>query len=60
MLRAFRDVSCLVTGGLGFIGSNVALALAAGGARVAVVDALVPQHGGDRRSPLPTSAIATS
>jgi UDP-glucose 4-epimerase len=45
-----RGASCLVTGGLGFIGSNLALALAASGARVAVVDALVPQHGGDRRN----------
>jgi UDP-glucose 4-epimerase len=45
-----RGASCLVTGGLGFIGSNLALTLAAGGARVAVVDALVPQHGGDRRN----------
>ena len=45
-----RGASCLVTGGLGFIGSNLALALAAGGARVAVVDALVPHHGGDRRN----------
>jgi nucleoside-diphosphate-sugar epimerase len=45
-----RGASCLVTGGLGFIGSNLALALIAGGARVAVVDALVPQHGGDRRN----------
>jgi UDP-glucose 4-epimerase len=45
-----RGASCLVTGGLGFIGSNLALALAAGGARVAVIDALVPQHGGDRRN----------
>jgi UDP-glucose 4-epimerase len=49
-LTAFRGASCLVTGGLGFIGSNLALALAAGGARVSVIDALVPQHGGDRRN----------
>jgi UDP-glucose 4-epimerase len=49
-LPAFRGVSCLVTGGLGFIGSNLALALSCGGARVAVVDALVPEHGGDRRN----------
>lgn len=33
---------------MGFIGSNLALALAAGGAEVTVVDALVPTHGGDR------------
>jgi UDP-glucose 4-epimerase len=49
-LSGLRGASCLVTGGLGFIGSNLALALAAGGIRVAVVDALVPQHGGDRRN----------
>jgi UDP-glucose 4-epimerase len=49
-LHAFHGASCLVTGGLGFIGSNLALALAAGGARVSVIDALVPQHGGDRRN----------
>src|SRR4051812_40356418 len=49
-LDAFRDASCLVTGGLGFIGSNVALALAAAGARVNVIDALVPEHGGNRRN----------
>jgi UDP-glucose 4-epimerase len=36
----------MVTGGLGFIGSNLALALADAGADVVVVDALVPTHGG--------------
>jgi UDP-glucose 4-epimerase len=35
----------MVTGGLGFVGSNLALALAKGGADVTVVDALVPTHG---------------
>lgn len=35
----------MVTGGLGFVGSNVALALADGGADVTVVDARVPTHG---------------
>lgn len=35
---------------MGFIGSNLALALAAAGARVRVIDALVPSHGGDRRN----------
>jgi UDP-glucose 4-epimerase len=35
----------MVTGGLGFVGSNLALALAEGGADVTVVDARVPTHG---------------
>ncbi len=48
--HAFADRRCLVTGGLGFIGSNLALALAASGAEVTVLDALVPEHGGDRRN----------
>ncbi|MDT5064756.1 MAG: UDP-glucose 4-epimerase, partial [Mycobacterium sp.] len=43
----FRGTRCLVTGGLGFIGSNVALALCEGGADVTIVDALVPRHGGN-------------
>ena len=41
---------CVVTGGLGFIGSNTVHALAAAGARVVVIDALVPEHGGDERN----------
>jgi UDP-glucose 4-epimerase len=49
-LRAFAGRRCVVTGGLGFIGSNLALALAAGAAEVCVIDRLVPQHGGDRRN----------
>ena len=49
-MRASRyaGTSCLVTGGLGFIGSNLALTLAAAGAKVTVVDSLEPRHGGDR------------
>jgi len=45
---AFRGRSCLVTGGLGFIGSNLALRLAREGADVTVVDAMYPRHGGNR------------
>ncbi len=36
---------CLVTGGSGFIGSNLALALADAGAAVTVVDSAVDRHG---------------
>ena len=38
----------LVTGGLGFIGSNLARELAAIGAHVTIVDALIPDYGGNR------------
>jgi UDP-glucose 4-epimerase len=41
------ELRWVVTGGLGFIGSAVVHRLAAEGARVTVVDALVPTHGGD-------------
>jgi UDP-glucose 4-epimerase len=39
---------CIVTGGLGFIGSNLVHQLVGRGADVVVIDAMVPQHGGDR------------
>ncbi|MCU1360201.1 MAG: uncharacterized protein JWN99_1490 [Ilumatobacteraceae bacterium] len=47
---AFADRICVVTGGLGFIGSNLVHRLVRAGARVRVVDALVPDHGGDLRN----------
>jgi UDP-glucose 4-epimerase len=40
----------IVTGGLGFIGSNVALALDSLGANVTVIDAFFPTHGGNREN----------
>ncbi len=49
-LGRFSGARCLVTGGLGFIGANVALALHRSGAAVTVVDALVPRHGGNLRN----------
>ncbi len=48
--RTFRDRRVLVTGGLGFIGSNLVRALVALGARVTVLDALIPEYGGNRRN----------
>jgi UDP-glucose 4-epimerase len=41
---------CVVTGGLGFIGSNVSHALIRRGAKVRIIDALIEGHGGDRRN----------
>jgi UDP-glucose 4-epimerase len=40
----------VVTGGLGFIGSNVSHELIRRGATVRIIDALVEGHGGDRRN----------
>lgn len=46
----YAGADCLVTGGLGFIGANVAHRLAAAGADVTVVDALVPTHGANHHN----------
>lgn len=44
---AFRDKEVLITGGLGFIGSNLAARLVALGARVLLVDSLITEYGGN-------------
>ena len=49
-MNKFDGSTCLVTGGLGFIGSNLAHYLASTGARVRILDALISQHGGDERN----------
>ncbi len=47
--RAFyADRRVLVTGGLGFIGSNLARTLVGLGAQVTIIDALIPDYGGNR------------
>lgn len=51
MQRPWREAlsgkSVLVTGGLGFIGSTLALQLVACGAKVTLLDAMIPGHGGN-------------
>ncbi len=47
---AYSGKPVLVTGGLGFIGSNLAIQLVHCGAKVTILDSLVAQHGGNWRN----------
>jgi UDP-glucose 4-epimerase len=44
---SWNDRKVLITGGLGFIGSNLARKLVHSGAQVTLVDSLVPEYGGN-------------
>ena len=46
-MKSYTNAKVLITGGLGFIGSNLARALADQGADVTLVDSLIPQYGGN-------------
>jgi UDP-glucose 4-epimerase len=46
-LDHFAGKHILITGGLGFIGSNLARSLVAAGAQVTLVDSLIPEYGGN-------------
>ena len=54
---AFTGRRCLVTGGLGFIGSNLALDLASRGAEVTVLDSRVPNHGANPHNLVPSGPL---
>lgn len=47
MQKAFGGKNILITGGLGFIGSNLAIALVRAGARLTILDNLTPGQGGN-------------
>lgn len=46
-MSTYAQSKVLITGGLGFIGSNLARALVTQGAGVTLVDSLIPQYGGN-------------
>jgi len=46
-LNNYKSSKVIISGGLGFIGSNLARALINQGAQVTLVDSLIPQYGGN-------------
>ena len=46
-MKNYSKKEILITGGLGFIGSNLARSLVSQGANVTLVDSLIPQYGGN-------------
>jgi UDP-glucose 4-epimerase len=46
-MTGYANSNVLITGGLGFIGSNLARELIAQGAHVTLVDSLIPEYGGN-------------
>jgi len=46
-MNSFKNAEVLITGGLGFIGSNLAKRLVDLGADVLLVDSLIPEYGGN-------------
>jgi len=47
MKEVFQGQRALITGGVGFIGSNLARRLADMGAEVTLVDSMIPEYGGN-------------
>jgi len=48
--NTFKSKKVLITGGLGFIGSNLARALVEAGAKVTLLDCLIPEYGGNKHN----------
>lgn len=46
-ISTYNNKKVLITGGLGFIGSNLAIRLIEAGAKVTLVDSLIPTYGGN-------------
>lgn len=46
-MESYSGQNVLITGGLGFIGSNLAIRLVELGARVTLLDSMIPSHGGN-------------
>src|SRR5260221_12476880 len=46
-MQGFKNKKVLITGGLGFVGSNLAIKLASFGAEVLIVDNMLPRQGGN-------------
>ena len=47
-MSAYKNAKVLITGGLGFIGSNLCRKLVSQDAKVTLVDSLIPQYGGNK------------
>jgi nucleoside-diphosphate-sugar epimerase len=47
---SFKGKKVLITGGLGFIGSNLAIRLVESGAQVTLVDSMIPEYGGNLKN----------
>lgn len=46
-MNNFLDKCVVITGGMGFIGSNLARSLVLAGAKVTLVDSMIPEYGGN-------------
>lgn len=53
LTKEFSGKSVLITGGMGFIGSNLAIRLAELGADVTILDSMIPDYGGNEFNVFP-------